>query len=147
MNSNQSVEIGEDLAGKVGDAVESASAFAHHAADELRQDAEKVIQQGEDCTRHHIASGIATAFVGGLLLGLLLRRERPSFQKRYVEEPLSHAQDLALALAAPLAMALRDRYNTARSAATHAADRISDLDFDSELMKGARKWGNKLKFW
>jgi ElaB/YqjD/DUF883 family membrane-anchored ribosome-binding protein len=149
MNANHQVETVEGFGGKVGEAVESAGAFAHHAADEIREDAEKAFYEGEDCARRNIASGIATAFVGGLLLGLLLaRRERPSFRKRYVEEPLSHAQDLALALAAPLAMALRDRYDHARSAATHAADRISDIDFDPEpVLKRARKLGSRLKFW
>jgi ElaB/YqjD/DUF883 family membrane-anchored ribosome-binding protein len=151
MNANHQVETVEGFAGKVGEAVETAGAFAHHAADEIRQDAEKVYHEGEDCARRNIASGIVTAFVGGLVLGLLLaRRERPSFQKRYLEEPLSHAQDLALALAAPLAMALRDRYDNARSAARSAAkdaaDRISDFD-PEPVLKGARKLGSRFKFW
>jgi len=153
MNANHQVETVEGLAGKVGEAVESAGEFAHHAADVIREDAEKVYHEGEDCARRNIASGIAAAFVGGLLLGLFLaRREQPSFRKRYLEEPLSHAQDLALALAAPLAVALRDRYDHARSAAqsaaSHAADRISDIDFDPEpVLKRARKLGSRLKFW
>jgi len=149
MNANHQVETVEGFAGKVGEAVESAGAFAHHVADEVRDDAEKAFNEGEDCARRNIASGIAMAFVGGLLLGFFLaRREHPSFRKRYLEEPLSHAQDLALALAAPLAMALRERYDNARSAATHAADRISDIDFDPEpVLKGARKLGSRLKFW
>jgi len=149
MNANHQVETAEGLAGKVGEAVESAGAFAHHAADEIREDAEKAFREGEDCARRNIASGIAAAFVGGLLLGLFLaRREQPSFRKRYLEEPLSHAQDLALALAAPLAVALRDRYENARSAASHAADRVSEIDFDPEpVLKGARKLGSRLKFW
>jgi len=149
MNSNQSVDIANGLAGKAGEAVESAGAFAHDAVDELREHAEEALQEGEDCTRRHIASGIATAFIGGLAIGLLLARwERPSLRKRYVDEPLSHAQDLALALAAPLAMALRDRFDHARSAASDAASRISDLDFDPEpVFKGARRLGKRLKFW
>jgi ElaB/YqjD/DUF883 family membrane-anchored ribosome-binding protein len=153
MNANHHFDTVKGLAGNVGEAVESAGEFAHHAADVVREDAEKMFHEGEECTRNHLASGIATAFVGGLLLGLLLaRREQPSFRKRYLEEPLSHAQDLALALAAPLAMALRDRYDDARSAAgkaaSKAADRISDIDFDPEpVLKGARKLGSRLKFW
>jgi ElaB/YqjD/DUF883 family membrane-anchored ribosome-binding protein len=149
MNANHQVETAEGLTGKVGEAVESAGAFAHHAADVVREDAEKVFHEAEDCTRRNIASGIATAFVGGLLLGFFLaRREPPSFRKRYLEEPLGHAQELALALAAPLAMALRDRYADARSAASHAADRISDIDFDPKpVLKEARKLGSRLKFW
>jgi hypothetical protein len=149
MNENHHVETVEGIAGHVGEAVESAGAFAHHAADVVREDAEKMFHEGEDCARRNLASGIATAFVGGLLLGFLLaRREQPSFRKRYLEEPLSHAQDLTLALAAPLAMALRDRYKEARSAAGKAADRISDIDFDPEpVMKEARKLGSRLKFW
>jgi ElaB/YqjD/DUF883 family membrane-anchored ribosome-binding protein len=149
MNANHQVEKVEGFGAKVGEAVESAGAYGRHAADEIREDAEKALHQGEDCARRNIASGIVTAFVGGLLLGLLLaRRERPSFRKRYVEQPLSHAQDLALALAAPLAMAIRDRYDSARTAATHAADRISEIDFDPEpVLKGARKLGSRLKFW
>jgi ElaB/YqjD/DUF883 family membrane-anchored ribosome-binding protein len=147
MNANHQVETVEGFAGKVGEAVESAGAFAHHTADEIREDAEKVFDEGKDCARRNIASGIATAFVGGLLLGLFLaRREQPSFRKRYLEEPLSHAQDLALALAAPLAMALRDRYDDARSTATHAVDRISDFD-PEPVLKRARKLGGRLKFW
>ncbi len=149
MNANHLTYTVQNFAGKVGEAAESANAFAHHTADELRDDAEKAYRQGEDCTRRNLASGIATAFVGGLLLGLLLaRRARPSFRKQYIEEPLSHAQDLALALAAPLAVALRDRYDHARSAASQAADRISDIDFGPEpVLKGARKLGDRLKFW
>jgi ElaB/YqjD/DUF883 family membrane-anchored ribosome-binding protein len=150
MNANHQIETAADgLAGKVGETVESAGAFAHHAADVIREDAEQIIHKGEDCTRRNIASGIATAFVGGLLLGILLtRRHHSSFRQRYVEEPLSHAQDLALALAAPLAMALRDRYTNARSAASQAADRISDIDFNPEpVLKEARKLGSRLKFW
>ena len=148
MNANHQDKV-EDFADKVGEAVDSAGAFAHHTADEIREDAEKAFQQGEDCARRNIASGVATAFVGGLLLGFFLaRREHPSFRKRYVEAPLSQAQDLALALAAPLAMALRDRYDGARSVAKHAADRISDVDFDAEpVLKSARKLGSRLKFW
>jgi ElaB/YqjD/DUF883 family membrane-anchored ribosome-binding protein len=153
MNANHQVETVKGLAGNVGEAVESAGEFAHHAADVVREDAEKMFHEGEDCARRNIASGIATAFVGGLLLGFFLaRREQLSFRKRYLEEPLSHAQDLALALAAPLAMALRDRYDHARSAASHAAsqaaDRISDIDFNPEpALKSARKLGSRLKFW
>src|ERR1700744_922011 len=108
MNANHLSNTVEGFAGKVGEAAESANAFAHQAADELRDSAGKAFNEGEDCARRNLASGIATAFVGGLLLGLLLaRREQPSFRKRYLNEPLSHAQDVALALAAPLAMALR----------------------------------------
>jgi ElaB/YqjD/DUF883 family membrane-anchored ribosome-binding protein len=149
MNANHPIEKGEGLAGRFGDAVESTNAFAHHAAEEIRDEAGKVFHQGEDCARRNIASGIATAFAGGLLIGFLLaRREQPSLRKRFVDEPLSHAQELAFALAAPLAMALRDRLDSARSAATHAADRITDFDFDPEpVVKQARKWGSRLKFW
>jgi len=47
-----------------------------------------------------------------------------------------------------LALALRDRYNDARSVASQAADRISDLDFDPKpVLKEARKLGSRLKFW
>jgi hypothetical protein len=150
MNANHQVETTvEGLTEKVGEAAQSVGAFAHHAADVVREDAEKVFQEGEDCARRNLASGIVTAFVGGLLLGFFLaRREPPSFRKRYLEEPLSHAQDLALALATPLALALRDRYNDARSVASQAADRISDLDFDPKpVLKEARKLGSRLKFW
>jgi len=149
MNANNPTGTVEGLAGRAGEAVEAAGDFGRHAAEKIREDADEVFHQGGECARNNIASGIATAFVGGLLLGLLLaRRERPTFRKRYLEEPLSHAQDLALALAAPLAMALRDRYGSARDAATHAVDRISDLDFDPEpMVKQARKWGSRLKFW
>jgi hypothetical protein len=149
MNANHQADTIEGFAGKVGEAVETAGAFAHHTADEIREEAEMALQQGADCTRRNLASGIVTAFVGGLVLGLLLaRRHQPSFRERYVSEPLSHAQDLALALAAPLAMALRDRYDKARLTASQAADRISDIDFDPEpVLKGARKLGSRLKFW
>ena len=88
------------MADQAGNAADSAGSYVKRAYDEARDEAEDAMEAGADCTRKHLASGIATAFIGGLIIGFALsRRHRPSFQKQYIQEPMEQAQEMAAALA------------------------------------------------
>ena len=149
MNTDDPTQTTQSFADQAGNAADTAGRYVKRAYDESRDEAEDAVEAGVNCARNNLASGIATAFIGGLIIGFALaRRQRPSFQKQYIHEPMEQAQEMAAALLAPLARALRDQYGNARSAAHDAADRVSDLHLDAEpLLKRTRDLGKRLKFW
>jgi len=147
MNANDTFGAVKGLANGAGKSFENAGNFTKNAMKEFQGEAESLIDQGADCTRSHIASGVATAFVGGLIIGFVLgRNTAPTFRKMYIHDPMARASTLALALLAPMARALNDSYGNAKSAARNAAQQISDLD-PAPVVDGARHLGQRLKFW
>lgn len=147
MNPNETIQSPETFEGPVREGVEKAKGFAQDTLAEASEEAAETVARGEECVRENVASAIAAAFVGGLLIGFALgRREQPTLRQRYVEEPLSQVREVAFAVLAPVAQALREQYGNARSVAHDAADRIHDLD-PEPLLKHANRWGRKLKFW
>lgn len=149
MNANDTFGTVKGLANDAGKTFENAGNVAKNAMNGLRDEAKTLIDQGEDCTRSHIASGVATAFVGGLIIGFVLgRNTQPSFRKLYLEDPMARAGTLALALLTPMARALNDSYGNAKSAARHAAHQISEVKLDpAPVLDSARHLGQRLKFW
>jgi ElaB/YqjD/DUF883 family membrane-anchored ribosome-binding protein len=149
----QAERTAEGLAAKVRHKAEQVSDEVRQRAEQVRQSAGEAVHRGEEYVRENPVPVVIGALAVGVVIGAMFafgRRDEITARERYLDEPMHHARDVLYGVLAPVAKELRDRYGAVRSSANAAADRLHEFDpADSidPLLKQARRFSKRLKFW
>ncbi len=147
--TNDAMHVARDRATEAyGVARDQTQKALHTAKDKTNQ----ALTQSGNYVKENPIPTLLGALAVGIVVGVLISRkeEERTFRQRFAEDPVNAARGAVFAALAPIAEKLHDQYDTARSGAQHAVNRINTRQNRravDDIFSQARRTASHLKFW
>ena len=149
-----------DTAKGVGQQVtDRAKEIGQQITDTAKETGQKITATVEDTvtrTKEYVSQNPVPAVLGAVAFGaalgclMMMRRQKPTFGNRYVDEPLNSAREAIFAILAPVAKRLHEGYDSARDGAGKTLDKVHDFHPSRTVNSWSDqlgRLGSSLKFW
>lgn len=138
---------------RTSEALHTAKDQAQHALHTAKDKTNQALDQSSAFVRQNPLPMLLGALAVGLVVGAALSRreeEERTFRQRLGDDPMNTAREAIYAVLSPIADRLHSQYDTARSGAHHAMDKINSRHNRravDNIFSQARRTANHLKFW